>query len=299
MHQSLIDKVTVVTGASAGIGEALVHQLVNAGAKVVATARRADRLAALADRLGPDRVRVVAGDMTDADVRKQVLAEADAMGGAWLLVNNAGFGQRGPLELVPEAEARRQFEVNVFSLMELTRLFLPGMRARGTGRVMNVSSVVGKVAFPISGWYAATKHALEALSDALRLEVAPFGIDVVLIEPGPIATEFFTVAETTMSKLEGDVGAYESIIQGVHEGRQRNTRGALTAAECAEVMMRAACSPSPCARYPVTVIAWMLIFLRWLLPTGLMDAFMRRILDLPSWGSLRGRRRSPHQDVTF
>lgn len=299
MHGTLIDKVTVVTGASAGIGEAMVHQLVNAGARVVASARRADRLAALAERLGPERVRIVAGDVTDPEVRARILAEADAMGGAWLLVNNAGFGQRGPLELVPESEARRQFEVNVFSLMELTRLFLPGMRARGTGRVMNVSSVVGKVAFPISGWYAATKHALEALSDALRLEVAPFGIDVVLIEPGPIATEFFTVAETTMSKLEGDVGAYESIIQGVHEGRQRNTKGTLTASECAEVMMKAASSPYPCARYPVTITAWLLLFLRWLLPTRLMDAFMRKVLDLPARSSLRGRRRSPHQDVTF
>lgn len=299
MSHTMIDKVTVVTGASAGIGEAMVHQLVNAGAKVVATARRADRLAALAERLGPDRVRVVAGDLTDAEVRSRVLAEADAMGGAWLLVNNAGFGQRGPLELVPAVEARRQFEVNVFSTMELTRLFLPGMRARGGGRVMNVSSVVGKVPFPISGWYAATKHALEALSDALRLEVAPFGIDVVIIEPGPIATEFLTVAEATLSRLEGDVTAYESIIQGVHEGRKRSTLGTLTASDCASVMMRAAEARNPCARYPVTVLAWALIFLRWLLPTRLFDAVMRRVLDLPAWGELRGRRRSPHQDVTF
>jgi short-subunit dehydrogenase len=164
---------------------------------------------------------------------------------------------------------------------------------------MTVSSVVGKVAFPISGWYAATKHALEALSDALRLEVAPFGIDVVIIEPGPIATEFLTVAESTTSTLEGDVGAYESIMQGVHEGRKRNTRGALTAADCAAVMMKAAAAPSPCARYPVTMLAWIMMFLRWLLPTFLMDAFMRRVLDLPGWCDLRGRRRSPHQDVTF
>jgi short-subunit dehydrogenase len=127
MLVTLVDKVTVVTGASAGIGEAMVHQLVNAGAKVVATARRADRLLALADRLGSDRVRVVAGDLTEPSVRTRLLEEADALGGAWLLVNNAGFGQRGPLELVPECEARRQFEVNVFSPMELTRLFLPGM----------------------------------------------------------------------------------------------------------------------------------------------------------------------------
>jgi short-subunit dehydrogenase len=279
MTWSLRGKTALVTGASAGIGAAMVRALVAEGCRVVATARRQDRL----DALATDRALIlpVAGDITNATDRARILAAAEsAFGPIDLLVNNAGYGQRGPIELVPEEEARRQFEVNLFSLVELTRQVLPSMRRRSQGRILNVSSVVGRVAIPMSGWYAATKHALEAISDSLRLELAPFGIHVVLIEPGPIVTEFQDVALDTLSHLEGDVPAYAAYIEDLHAARKKAMVGWMTAEDCARIMVRAAATPRPRARYPITRLAWLLLFLWWLLPTFLLDALLARTLRL-------------------
>lgn len=292
MQWMLEGRTALVTGASAGIGAAMVKGLVRAGCRVAATARRQDRLDALAAELGTDRVLAVAGDIASAADRARIVEATRArLGPVELLVNNAGFGQRGPVELVPESEARHQFDVNVFALTELTRLVLPGMRQAGRGRILNVSSVVGRVSIPMSGWYAATKHALEAISDALRLEVAPFGIDVAIIEPGPIITEFQDVASTTLSKLEGDVVAYQRMIDDLHAARKDAMLGWISAEACAELMVGAARVPRPRARYPITRLAWAMIFARWLLPTWMLDAYLSRKLKLPPYGSLRSRSR--------
>lgn len=204
-----------------------------------------------------------------------------------LLVNNAGMGQRGPVELVREEDARHQMEVNVFSQIELTRKVLPAMRAAGRGRVLMVSSVMGRVSVPMSGWYCASKHALEALSDALRYEVAPFGVDVVLVEPGPVITEFQDHAMKTLEHLEGDRTAYADMIRTVHEGRKNAMRGWITSEDCARQMVDIAATPCPRARYPITRLSWALIFLRWLLPARLFEAVVRRSLKVPPRGALR------------
>lgn len=286
---TLSGRTALVTGASAGIGAAMVRALVRAGCRVAATARRQDRLDALAAELGPERVLAIAGDVAQAADRARIVDAVRARFGAIdLLVNNAGFGQRGPVELVPEADARHQFDVNVFALTELTRLVLPDMRRAGRGRILNVSSVVGRLAIPMSGWYAATKHALEALSDALRMEVAPFGIDVAIIEPGPILTEFQDVAQETLGRLEGDVAAYDRMIRDLHAARKEAMLGWISADACAAVMLEAAQVPRPRARYPITRLAWAMLCARWLLPTRVLDWILSRRLKLPPYGALRG-----------
>jgi NAD(P)-dependent dehydrogenase (short-subunit alcohol dehydrogenase family) len=185
------DRVAIVTGASSGIGEATARRLQAMGYTVYAAARRVDWMAPLAE-VG---IRPVAVDVTDdaslVGLVEQVVAES---GRVDVLVNNAGYGSYGAVEDVPLDEARRQFEVNVFGLARLTQLVLPHMRRQRSGRVINVSSIGGKIYEPLGGWYHATKFAVEGLSDSMRMELAPLGIHVIVIEPGAIATEWSSIA---------------------------------------------------------------------------------------------------------
>lgn len=287
MTWSLQGGTALVTGATAGIGAAMVPLLVERGMKVVATGRRADRLEALA-RAHPEHVIGIAADLSSAQDRERLIGEATATFGAiTLLVNNAGMGQRGPVELIEEKDARHQMEVNVFSQIELTRAVLPAMRQAGRGRVLMVSSVMGRVAVPLSGWYCASKHALEALSDALRYEVAPFGVDIVIIEPGPVITEFQEHAMKTLDHLRGDRAAYERMIVTVHEGRKNAMRGWITSEDCARQMVDISACARPRSRYPITKLSWALIFARWLLPARVFEGLIRRMLKVPPHGALR------------
>src|SRR3954454_12700579 len=181
----------IVTGASAGIGEATCLALQRKGFRVFAVARRAERMAHLADR----GIVPVSADVTDdtslVALVDRVVAET---GRVDVLVNNAGYGSYGALEEVPMEEARRQFDVNVFGLARLTQLVLPHMRAQRSGRIINVSSVGGKIWEPLGAWYHATKFAVEGLSDSLRVELRPHGIDVVVIQPGAIKTEWASIS---------------------------------------------------------------------------------------------------------
>ena len=281
MSWTLEGKAAIVTGASVGIGAEVVRQLVARGTRVAAFARRAEKLEALVRELGAERVRAVGGDLAVAADRERLVQEAEALGPVQVLVNNAGFGQKGPLELVDVELARQQFEVNVFGLMALTRQVLPAMRRAGGGRVLNVSSVAGRVAMPLHGWYCASKAALESLSDSLRVEVARFGIDVVLIEPGPIATEFFDVAASSLDHLSGDLAAYRSVIDQESASRRRAAGRRTTAAECAAVIVGAAAAPRPRARYRITALARALMLARWLLPTWVMDRVIARAMGVP------------------
>jgi NAD(P)-dependent dehydrogenase (short-subunit alcohol dehydrogenase family) len=180
-------RVALVTGASSGIGEATALRLAELGFTVYAAARRVDRMAALAQA----GVRIEPLDVTDdASMVALVKRIVDETGRIDVLVNNAGYGSYGAIEDVPLDEARRQFEVNVFGLGRMTQLVLPHLRARRSGYIVNISSIGGKIYTPLGGWYHATKFAVEGLSDALRAEVAPFGIKVVVVEPGAIATEW-------------------------------------------------------------------------------------------------------------
>ncbi len=192
---TMTDKVAIVTGASSGIGAATARELHRAGYVVYAAARRTERMSALAAA----GIRTLAMDVTvDESMTagvEQVLAEAGRID---VLVNNAGYGSYGSLEEIPLSEARHQLEVNVFGPARLTQLVLPTMRAQGCGRVVNISSIGGKIYEPLGGWYHAAKFALEGLSDSLRVELRPFGIDVVVIEPGAIRSEWGGIAAANL-----------------------------------------------------------------------------------------------------
>src|SRR6202046_2403260 len=184
-------KVALVTGASAGSGDATARRLSQLGYTVYAAARRVDRMSALADA----GIRVEPVDVTDdpsmVTLIEKIIAETGRID---VLVNNAGYGSYGALEDVPIAEARRQFDVNVFGLARLIQLVLPHMRAQRDGYIVNISSIGGKIWEPMGSWYHATKFAVEGLSDSLRAEVAAFGIKVIVIEPGAIRTEWSAIS---------------------------------------------------------------------------------------------------------
>jgi NAD(P)-dependent dehydrogenase (short-subunit alcohol dehydrogenase family) len=195
-----MNKVAMVTGASSGIGEATVRRLLAEGYKVYAAARRVDRMQALAQAGAV----VQALDLTDdASMVAAVAAIRAADGRLDALVNNAGYGSYGALEDVPMEEARRQVEVNLFGLARMTQLVLPMMRAQRGGTVVNITSVGGKMHEPLGAWYHATKFAVEGLSDCLRMELQPFGINVVIVEPGAIKTEWGGIAREGMLRYSG------------------------------------------------------------------------------------------------
>src|SRR6185503_6979657 len=195
-------KTVLITGCSTGIGRATAEHLAAKGFTVYATARKLDAIRDLAQK----GCKTLALDVCDDDsMRAAVEAVERAEGAVGALVNNAGYGQEGVFEEVPMAEIRRQFETNVFGLVRLTQLCLPGMRRQGWGRIVNISSMGGKLTLPGGAFYRATKHAVEAMSDALRFEVRPFGIDVVVIEPGPIKTQLGdTAIDSIQSGLPTD-----------------------------------------------------------------------------------------------
>jgi NAD(P)-dependent dehydrogenase (short-subunit alcohol dehydrogenase family) len=197
-------RVAIVTGASSGIGEATARWLQNIGCTVYAAARRIERMEPLAE-LGVRPVRV---DLTDdasmVALVDRVIAETGLVD---VLVNNAGYGSYGAIEDVSLSEARRQFDVNLFGLARLTQLVLPHMRSQRSGHIINISSIHGRMSAPLGGWYHSTKFAVEGLSDSLRMELASFGIRVVVIEPGPIRTEWSTIATNSLVATSGG-GAY-------------------------------------------------------------------------------------------
>ncbi len=200
-------KVILITGASSGIGYDAAQTLAQQGHRVYAAARRVERM----EPLKTMGVQVISMDVTDeASMQKGVESVIQAEGRIDVLINNAGYGYFGAIENVPMEEARKQLEVNVFGLARLTQLVLPYMRKQRSGRIINTSSIAGKMVFYMGGWYNVTKYSVEALSDALRMEMKPFGIDVVMIEPGAIKTDWGVIAARHL--MESSVGtAYEQI----------------------------------------------------------------------------------------
>ncbi|HEX2860046.1 MAG TPA: SDR family NAD(P)-dependent oxidoreductase [Lacunisphaera sp.] len=270
---SLAHQVVIVTGASAGIGEATARRLARRGAKVVVSARRQDRLDALAREIDPsgDNVLAVAGDVTsDADRRKLVDAARAKFGRVDALVNNAGYGTRGPVEIVPVDLIRRNYETNIFSLIALTQLVLPAMRERGSGCIVNIGSVAGKIARPLSSIYDSTKHALEALTDGLRGELKPFGVRVTLIRPGFIATEFIDAANAASNDVIANAGPYAVFYKGYHEGTRKLRAFAGHPDDIARLVEKALASDNPAPRYSGPFHAKIFLFLRWLLPDRIM-----------------------------
>jgi short-subunit dehydrogenase len=278
---SLPGQVVIVTGASAGIGEATARRLVRGGAKVIISARRQDRLDALARELDPSGAKVlaVAGDITsDADRRKLVAAALAKFGRIDVLVNNAGYGTRGPVEIVSVDLIRKNYETNIFSLLALTQLVVPAMRERGSGCIVNIGSVAGKIARPLSSIYDSTKHALEALTDGLRGEMKPFGVRVTLIRPGFILTEFVEAADAASADVIAQAGPYAPYYKGYGESTKTMRRIAGVPDDIARLVEKALVSDHPASRYSGPFHAKIMLLLRWLLPDAAI-AWVTRLKD--------------------
>lgn len=273
----------LVTGCSSGIGRATALRLARSGRALHATARHPERLSEL------EAAGCTTGplDVTDDDSAARAVEEARERHGAVVaLVNNAGYGEYGPVEEVSLDAARRQLETNVIGVARLTRLVLPGMREAGAGRVVTIGSMGGRLTFPGGGWYHASKHALEALHDALRVEVAPFGIGVSLVEPGLIRTEFGATAIGTLTgtRAEGE-GPYAGLVASVEEGMAGSYDNRVLSAgpdAVARAVEHAVTARRPRSRYVVTPAARGLIGLRRLGGDRVWDAFVRRQFSLPA-----------------
>ncbi len=264
----------LVTGASSGIGEATARALARRGHAVFAAGRREDRLAALAER--EPGVTPVAMDVTDP---ASVAAAVDAIGDLDVLVNNAGFAAIGPVEAVDRDEVRRQFDTNVFGLLEVTRAVLPAMRRRGSGRIVNISSVVGRTTFPAMGVYGASKYAVEALSDALRAEVRPLGIDVIVVEPGFVRSE---IGSTEGASPQAAGGAYRALTDAATAFVRREIAGGSPPDEIAALLVGITETARPRTRYLYPRRSRALVGLLGRAPDRVGDAVKRRAIGAVS-----------------
>jgi len=274
----LSEQVILITGASSGIGEAIARRLAPSGARLILTARRAERLQALAAELDPTGARVAAfpADLTRAEHREALVTGTVArFGRIDTLINNAGYGQRGPVERVPLEAIRHNFEVNVFAVVALCQLVAPILRDQGRGRIVNITSVAGRIARPLTSVYDSTKHALEALSDGLRGELKPFGVQVVVIRPGFIATDFVTAASAASAGTLADLGPYTPYMSRLRDGfadLRRLAAGPDVIARCVEHALRAR---RPRAHYAAPTHAKLFLAARWFFPSRVVDWFIR------------------------
>ena len=269
-------KAVLITGCSTGIGRATAERLVEGGHTVYATARRLESIADLEAK----GARTLALDVTDEEsMRAAVAAVEQAEGAVGALVNNAGYSQSGAVESLDLDAVRQQFETNVFGLVRMCQLVLPGMRRQGSGRIVNISSIGGKLVFPGGGAYHATKHAVEAFSDALRFEVKGFGVDVAIVEPGLIKTEFATAATTALDEGAASDGPYGSFNQavgaatvGAYEGPAAMLGGGPNTV--ARAIEKAIVSRRPRIRYKVTPSAHIVLRQRALFTDRMWDRFV-------------------------
>ena len=273
-----MSKTALVTGASSGIGEETARTLHKLGYTVYAAARRTDRL----EKLTPIGIHALAMDVTDDESMTSGIEKIIAKtGGIDVLVNNAGYGSFGAIEDVPIDEARRQFEVNVFGLARLTQLVLPHMRAQRSGTIINISSMGGRLTTPLGGWYHATKYAVEALSDALRMETAPFGIDVVVIEPGGIRTEWSGIAADHLEET-AEGSAYASQIKAVANSMRSESTNKRQSppSVIADTVEKIVTARKPRTRYVVGFAAKPLVTLRRILPDRAFDRVISAALGV-------------------
>lgn len=266
--------VALVTGASSGIGEAAAVALAEAGWTVVGAARRLERLESLRTKGVTPHVVDVSDDDSMVTLVDDVVAEHGRID---VLVNNAGYSVFGAVEDVPVEVARRQLEVNVLGLSRMSQLVLPHMRAAGAGRIINIASVAGHVSEPLGGWYHASKYAVEALSDAMRMELAPHGVRVAIIEPGAIRTEFGDIAADSLAEYSGS-GAYAAQARRMARAHER-----MFGADAADVdvvvdaIVHAATARRPRSRYQVPASARAMVAATKVVPSPVMDAVMGRM----------------------
>lgn len=285
---SLSEQVVLITGASTGIGAALAQLLAQrfAGIRLVLAARSVDKLetvATLCQKAGAEVLSVP----TDLEKFEQVEALAQAaiaqFGRVDALVNNAGYGQMGPVELIPHQAVQRQFQINLLGPMALIRALVPTMREAGGGRIINISSLGGRMAFPFGGLYSASKFALEALSDALRMELAPFNIHVSVVEPGPVSTEFFDVAGQAVIETvtTPETTPYRAAFEKLKGLEKQTSSRAWTAERVAKVIVRALSDRRPRPRYIAATGGGFLLFMMTkVLPTRLVDIFWQRFYGI-------------------
>ncbi|WP_406197393.1 SDR family NAD(P)-dependent oxidoreductase [Kitasatospora sp. NBC_01560] len=274
----------LITGCSSGMGRQAALALHRLGHRVHATARRPETLADLA----AEGIATLALDVTDERSMADAVAAVEAEHGhVDVLVNNAAYGLHLPVESATPEEIRAQFDTNVFGLVRMAQLVLPGMRRAGRGRIVNISSMAGRFSPPGGAFYHASKHAVEAISDSLRLEVAPFGIRVVVVQPGPTITGFATTAVGTMQGGPADdgadpYGAFRRDLADMYAHRTFTRRaGAVPAETATRVIVRAVTARDPRARYAIGALARSTMLAKRLLPDAAFDALMRRSFPLP------------------
>jgi NAD(P)-dependent dehydrogenase (short-subunit alcohol dehydrogenase family) len=272
-------RAVLITGCSSGIGHATAKLLCRNGWTVYATARKPETLFDL-EQGGCKPLALDVAD--DASMSAAVQAVVDAEGAVGVLVNNAGYSQSGAVESVPLEDVRRQFETNVFGLLRMCQLVLPGMRDQHWGRIVNLSSMGGRLTFPGGGIYHATNYAVEALSDALRFEVRGFGVDVIIVEPGLIVTSFGETASATV-QTDGPYADFNRKVAQVTEAVYRGPMAKLGGGpeKVAETIAEALKADRPKTRYPVTPSAHLLINQRRLTPDRLWDRAMRAQFPSP------------------
>lgn len=277
----------LITGATSGIGRDAAHYLHGRGHTVIATGRNESALAELRDA-GLHALRLDVTDPASITATKLAVDELTDGRGLDALVNNAGYGLFGPLEMIREGDLRHQFETNVFGLLAVTRTFLPQMRERGSGRIVNVSSVGGRMTFPLGGAYHATKYAVEAMSDALRMELRQFGVEVSLIEPGYIDTGFTSTSLGLLEDYESESSPYAAALALSDGAEEKLAPFAAKPRVVSKAIERAIVSRRPRARY---VAPWINALGPWfvrVMPTRLIDWVFRKV------AGLTGGRRTPN-----
>lgn len=275
-------KIVLVTGAAAGIGKATALRLQKAGWTVYASARREAQV----EELAAAGCRTVALDVADEPSRVAAIARIEREAGpVGVLVNNAGFSQSGAVEEVPLDRWQRQFDTNVFGLVRMCQLVLPGMRAQRWGRIVNIGSMGGTLTFPGGGAYHASKHAVEAISDALRFEVRGFGVGVVLVQPGLVKSSFAeAVHQNVPAGADGDYAGFsDAVARATVDAYEKGPLAALagTPDDVARVVEKAISASSPRARYTVTPSATLLMTQRRMMPDWAWDAFLRTSFPSP------------------
>ena len=269
-----VSKAVLITGCSTGIGHATALRLVKAGHTVYATARRVESLADL-QAAGAHTLALDVND--EASMTAAVRRVVDEQGAVGVLINNAGYSQSGALETLSMDDLRRQFETNVFGLVRMCQLVLPGMRAQHWGRIVNISSMGANFTFPGGGAYHASKYAVEAISDALRFEVKGFGVDVVIVQPGLIRTEFAATAQTVLGNGDGPYAEFNAAVGAATEDAY--AKGPLAklggdADSVAKAVEKAITVRRPPIRMRVTPSARVLIGANGLMSDGMWDRFL-------------------------